>query len=471
MRILTAFVALLVVAAVAVSFQFHGPTVGLIALFVGLAALDSFAGALGIGGALTVAGGTFNNLQNALKRRYDDAALGEVGWSKGPLGAMIRKKAWSGLSPTYAMRVGNSPARSAGFSVVKSKSEDTTYGFTTVKQPQLSWVTDYGRATIAGLLLATAGDKLGTFYDKFVAQIDGILDATMHSFCTKVYRDGFGWIANISSTTNLATAILNLAIREDAVLFEKGMDYAFSSSANAAVLRNAGAVLTCIAIDYKGGNITFNANLNTVTGISTGDFIFASGDRQNSATPTPLAIPGLAAWMPVSAPTPGENFNNLGDRNNDGRLLGTYVDGRTLSEEEALIQSAVEADRMGGRPSMAFMNPTRYGNLITQGQGRYRPATVMGKMGIGFKGVTVETNYGDINVFSDRYCPRQQSYVLEMDAWMVYGAGTSKIPDFLTQDGNKILRLTDDDGIECRVGYYGAQGCNAPCHNVVIQHE
>jgi hypothetical protein len=109
--------------------------------------------------------------------------------------------------------------------------------------------------------------------------------------------------------------------------------------------------------------------------------------------------------------------------------------------------------------------------LITQGQGRYRPARIEGPAKIGFDGVVVETNYGNINAFSDRYCPRQRSYVVEMESWIVYGAGTSKIPDFLTQDGNKILRLTDDDGVECRVGAYDAQGCNAPCHNVVVQHE
>ena len=293
----------------------------------------------------------------------------------------------------------------------------------------------------------------------------------MHSICTKVYRDGFGAIGQISASTNLTTAVINLATREDAVLFEVGMDLVFSSANNSAVLRNSGGVLTVTAIDFKGGNVTVNANINTNTGTTNNDFIFASGDRQNSATPTALAISGLDAWMPTSAPQGGENFFNMGDRNTDGRLLGTYVDARSLSEEEALIQAVTEADRMGGKPRMAFLNPTRYGNLITQGQGRYRPTTVVGPMRIGFDGVQVETNYGNVSVFSDRYCPRARGYVLEMESWVVYGAGTSKLPDFLTSDGNKILRLTDDDGVECRVGAYDAMGSNAPCHNVVVQFE
>lgn len=417
-------------------------------------------------------GATFANLTSGLKRRYDDSFLGYVGWSKGPAGAMLRKKSWSGEFAPYMMRVGNSPATSATYSIAAAKSEDTTYGFTTVKQAQVPWVTDYGRATIAGLLIATASDKMGTVYDKFVAQIDGILDGTMHSFCTNIYRDGFGCIGNIDASTNLATTSLILAVKEDIVLYEKGMDLVFSIANSTAVLRNAGSVLTVAGLGtVANGTLTMSAVLNTVTGIATGDFIFKSGNRQNSATPTKLCLSGFDAWLPVAAPTGGENFNNLGDRNLDGRLLGTVIAATTMTEEESLINAAIEADRVGGKPRTCFMNPTRYGNLLLQGQGRYRPATVKGPMGIGFDGVVVETNYGNIQVYSDRYCPRKRSFLLEMDSWTVYGAGSSKIPDFITVDGNKILRQTADDGVETRVGYYGAQGCNAPVHNVVIQHE
>lgn len=441
----------------------------LLKLFLALTALACLSGMLGRSqGALGSTGGTYANLTAALKRRYDDNFLGKITWSKGPLAAMLRKKAWSGEFPVYQMRVGNSPARSATYSVAAAKSEDPTYGFTRVKQAQLQWYKDYGRATIDGLLMATASDKMGTVYDKFVAQLDGILDATMHSISTKVYRGGWGCIGQLDPTTNVATAVGILAVREDVVLYEVGMDVVFSSAVNSAVLRNSGGVLTVIGINLALGQITFNAAINTNTGTIAGDYMFASGDRQNSATPARLALAGIAAWGPNVAPTPGENFMNLGDRNNDGRLLGTVVDASSLTEEESLIVAAVEADRVGGKPRMAFFNPTRYGNLLAQGQGRYRPTTVKGPMGIGFDGVVVQTNYGDIRVFSDRYCPRDMGVVLEMDAWTVYGAGTSRLPDFITADGNKILRQTADDGVECRVGAYDSMGTNAPCHNVTL---
>jgi hypothetical protein len=448
-------------------------------LLVGLAALDSLSAALGFG-VLANTGGSFANLTSALKRRYDDNFLGEVGWSKGPLAAMIRKVAWSGSNPVWSNRVGNSPARSATYSVAAAKSEDTTYGFTRVKQWTGTWMRDYGRATIDGLLLATAGDKLGSFYDKFVAQLDGALDATMHSFSTKIYRGGFGGIGQISAGTNLAGNVITLAVPEDVVFYEIGQDLQFAQFENSGALRNAGAVLTVTNVNFTStngvlvGTVTVNANLNTVTGLLAGDWIFSSGDRQNNASPAPTAIQGLAAWGNIlnnafTAPTPGENFFG-NDRSTDSRLSFVYFDARGMSEEEALIKSTVESIRFGGRPGVHFLNPTRYGNLLVQGQSKLRPVSVEGPFGLGFEGVALRTPKGEVECYPDPYCQSQFGWTLQMDTLRVYAAGTTKVPDFITADGNKILRQSADDGIECRVGYYGVHGCNAPVKNTVVQY-
>src|SRR5213083_2808503 len=98
-------------------------------------------------------GGSFTNLSDALKIRYDDQFLGKAAWSKGVAAAMIAKKSWIGRFPAFKIRVGNSPARSASYAKAAAKSEDTTYGFTRIKEAQTTWVKDYGRATIEGLVL------------------------------------------------------------------------------------------------------------------------------------------------------------------------------------------------------------------------------------------------------------------------------------------------------------------------------
>lgn len=479
MRRALLFVVAAVVAACALFV--HGPVANHVALLlIGLAALDSLGAALFGTSVLASTGGTFANLTAGLKRRYDDDFLGEVGWSKGALAAMVRKLSWTGSNPVWANRVGNSPARSATYATAAAKSEDSTYGFTKVKQWQGTWMRDYGRATIDGLLLATAGDKLGTFYDKFVSQIDGALDAAMHSFSTKIYRAGFGQIGQIAASTVLTGNVITLATPEDVVLYEQGMDLQFAQFENSGALRNTGSVLTVTAVNFTFvgsslvGTVTTNANLNTVTGITVNDYIFASGDRNNSASPVPTAVQGLAAWGNIinnafTAPTGGENFFG-NDRSTDSRLSFVYFDARTMSEEEAIIKASVERIRFGGTAGVIFMNPTRYGNLLLEGQARRRPIEIQGPYGIGFKGVALETTKGEVEIFPDLYCQSQFSWMLQMDTLRAYGAGTTKIPDFITADGNKILRQSADDGIECRVGYYGVFGCNAPVKNAVIQH-
>lgn len=439
----------------------------LLALIAG-AALDSLSGALG-SNALASVGGGFNNLVGALMTRYDKNFLGAVGWSKGPLGAMIKKVAWTGKNVAYPMRVGNSPARSATFSVVKAKSEDATFGFTQVAQPTLTWFKDYGRATIDGLLLAAAGDKMGTFYDDMVLQVDGIMDATMHSFCTKIYRAGFGKIGVVDATTVVASANLVIADLEDMYLFEKNMDVQFALTESTGALKGAGGFLTVISINYSTRTLVLNAAINSLGGVAVavGDSIFARGDRVDNATPTRSAVAGLDAWLPTVQPTVGDAFFSMPDRSTDSRLIGTILDASLLSEEEALIKLAAECARVGGKPKMGFINPTRYANLLLQGQAKYRPATITGPSAIGFDGVQVKTQFGDITVWPDLYCQKNRLYLLEMPSWKVYGAGSSRIPDILRQDGNKILRMTDEDAIECRAGYYGTAGNNAPCHNGV----
>lgn len=411
---------------------------------------------------------TTTTLAGALKRRYDDKFTGAISWSKGPLAAMLKKVPWTGSNPVFASRVGNSPARSATFSVAKTKSEATN-GITTVNQFVLDWYKDFGRATIDGLLLAVAGDKMGSFYDKFVAQIDGIMDATAHSFAVKAYRGGFGNVGVISSDTVIASTSLKLATREDIVNFEKGMTLCLAATETGA-LRNAGATVTVTAINQRTGILTLSGNISAgIAAAAVGDFIFCEGDHAAAGT-TRTCVPGLDAWFPTTDPSGGESFYGV-DRSLDTRQIGTVVDASSgMSEEEALITAVSETSRFAGTGAKkAFFNPTRYANLMLQAQSRYRPAIIKGPSAITYTGAAVQTADGEIEVYSDPFCPRDRGYVLQLDTLQVYVAGGATIPHFLAHDGNKMLRQTDDDGIEARVGYYATMGCDAPVNNAVLK--
>lgn len=415
-------------------------------------------------------GSSFTNLDKGLALKYDKNFRGYVGWSKGVLAGMVNKVRWGGKQAVIPIRVGNSPARSADFTTAQNKASSA---YTALQNFTLSWNKDYGDAKIDGLLMDAASQDDAVLFDDMCAQIDGILDGVMHSFSTKIYRNGYGAIGVMDATTNVATQNIILQKREDLVLFEVGMDLQLASTDHASVLRAATVITVDQLLDNTpaAGQATVHvtAAINTIAGAAAGDTIFASGDRQNSATPSILAIPGLDAWL---LPATALDFTGI-NRATDFRLQGTYVDATSgMDEETALIAAVTECGRFSGKPKEAYLNPTRYQSLINKAMARLRPTTVKSPYGIGLPGVTLATSYGDVDIFSDPYCPVRRGYIIDPATFKFYGVGSAEVPRFLNHDkAGNILRLATDDGVEARTGYYGTTGCNAPIKNAVIVFE
>ncbi len=401
-----------------------------------------------------------SNLSAGLKRRYSEKFVSKIEWSNGPLAAMIKKTGWTGF-PTWAMRVGNSPARSATFLTAQTLAASE---ITRIVQPVIpTYMQDYGVATIEGRLMAAAANKEGALYDRMVSQIDGIMKGTMSSFATKIYRGGWGKLSTIKSTTTLSTTTLNLEFPEDSVLFEIGMSLQFAATESASAFRDSGEALRVEAIDHVAGTLTTSLALNTVASIATGDVIFASGDRQDSGSPTRLCVTGLEGQFNASDAIFGVT------RSGDGRLRGVSFDASGMTAEQVIIRGLSETGRYGGKVDKIFMNPSGIESLIKIAQGRFRPVTVNGPAGVGADGISVVTATGrEVQVFGDMYCPVNRIFGCEMDSLQVFCADSPQIPRFLDDDGNgNMLRLAAADGVESRVGYYAEVGCNAPCHNFV----
>lgn len=418
-------------------------------------------------------GSSYANLNDALMLNYDTSYRGKVGWSKGVLAAMITKQKWSGLRPVIPLRVGSSPAVSSNHANARAQA---AIQFTKVEQFLPSWTKKYGIAQIEGLVIAASSDAKGGIYDKYCTQLDGIMEGIMNQFSTEVYRDGFGSIGRIATDTALGTTRLRLANPEDVVHFQRGARLQICDTNNTTVLRNGGAVGTVAGIeDLQKGWVTLTANVNAAwAAVVVGDFIFIEGNRENSATPTPQTISGLDGWFPATV-TAGVDFASGVDRSTDALLRGTVIDisTTTMNEEDAILEAVTSSMRFGGQLGrmVYFTNPTNFKKLMKLGMNRFRPTTVMGPYGVGFQGVKVQTDSGEVPVFSDPYCPVQRSYLVELDSFKFYGCGSAEVPRFLDHDGSgKILRLNDEDAVQATAGYYGCCGSNKPVVNVVVVH-
>jgi len=426
----------------------------------------------------TTPGGTIATLADALMLNYDLGFRGRVGWSKGAAAAMIKKVRWSGLQPVIPIRNANSPAVSNTFGTAQARAATST-GITKVVQFKPQWYKKFGVAQIDSLLMAAASDSKGAVYDELCTQIDGIMNGTTHQFSTDIYRNGFGAIGVISSATTLASTRLQLQDPEDSVLFVEGMTCVLSQTDHADLLRSAGATFEVAGIeDYEKGYITTTQNISTaIAAAATGDTIFPEGNRQNSATPTPLAINGFDAWFPTTVPTTTDVCSGV-DRSKSAQLRGTIIDLTTAANaaknvEDACLDAITASARYGGQPEnmVYFTNNTNYREMMRLGQARYRPNVVKGPYGISFQGIKIMTDNGEITVQPDRYCPVRRSYLIDMGTVKFYGCGSAEVPRFIDDDGvGKILRMTDAAAVECRVGYYGCIGCNNPIVNVVVVH-
>jgi hypothetical protein len=421
-------------------------------------------------------GGTITTLADALMLNYDLPFRGKVGWSKGALGAMIKKVRWSGLKPVIPIRNANSPAVSNTFSVAQARAATST-GITKVVQFLPQWYKKFGVAQIDSLLIAAASDSAGAVYDELCTQIDGIMNGTTHQFSTDVYRNGFGAIGTIDASTTIASTRLILKEPEDSVLFVDGMTLIAAPDDHTSAARNSGATMEVAGVeDYEKGYITMTQNLSTaIAAIATGDIVFPEGNRGTGATPAPLALNGLDAWFPTTVPTTTDVASGV-DRSKSALLRGTIIDltSSTKNKEDACLDAITASARYGGNPEsmVYFTNNTNYKEILSFGTAKYRPDTTKGPYGISFQGIKIQTDNGEVKVQPDRYCPVKRSYLLDLNTVKFYGCGSAEVPRFIDDDGvGKILRMTDAAAVESRVGYYGTIGCNNPIVNVVVIHK
>jgi hypothetical protein len=392
-----------------------------------------------------------------LKAYYSNQKVENMTYKDYPLYAMLtKKKDFFGKNYPLPIQIGNPQGRSHTFSKAKANQTSSVY-----KDFTLTRVKDYSLATVDNETAEASENDKGAFLKALTNEIDSAIRSSASSMASMVYGDASGCIGQIGSTTDVSTAQLILADSDSVVNFEVGMTLVFAAARSSGALRNSGSSLSILAVDRSNGILTMSAAINTVTGTVANDFVFVDGDRN-------LSLSGLAAWLPEVAPTSGDSFFGV-DRSVDStRLAGVRFDGSALSIEEALVQGLTLCNREGGNPKVVFMNYTDWSNLelALGSKVQYMVTEAFGRADIGFQGIQVKTNKGVANCVADPFCPRGVAYGLTMESWALY---SMKEPiRILDLDGNKILRVSDADAVELRVGGYFQMGCNAPGHNVVI---
>lgn len=402
------------------------------------------------------------SLNPVLKELYDDQkVLNEVYKTNPTLAMMPKMTEAGGKYYPQPVQIGVSQGRSSTFSTAQTNQTSDVF-----REFLVTLASDYSLATLDNKTLLSARTDKQAFVNAAKVQVDGAIRSIKNSLGSALFRSGTGTIGQISSIT---TGVIVLASALDVVQFEIGMVLQANATDGGTPRAALGYV---ISVNRSAGTVTVSASLGGVAGNPSGwagnDYLLVQGDNN-------AKIAGLAGWLPFVAPTAGDNWYGV-DRSIDTvRLAGNRKDASNQSIEEGIQDFLTQIAINDGAPDYFITNPNSYVALQKALGSKAQIVELAAEMGkdyravVGFKALEIQMSGMTVKVLQDRNCPAMFGYALQMDTWKLISLGDA--PQILTYgaEGLEVLRVSNADAAELRVGYYANLVCNAPAYNGVIK--
>lgn len=394
----------------------------------------------------------------ALKQLYPESRIENMVYKDNPFLAMVPKNEnFVGDDAKIAIKFGLPQGRSATFVTAQANKTNTELKAFRIRRKK-----DYSLATIDNETIEASRSDAGALIEAASLEMDSAFESIIRALAIDLYGTGSGSRGQIDASTTLASTVLVLSSEGDVTNFEVGMRIVLSATDGGGTVKPGS--LEVVGVDRDSGEITVDQNIDTgVPTAALSDFIFQEGDYD-------LKVSGIRAWIPDTAPTAGDSFFGV-DRSSDvTRLAGLRFDGSALPIEEALNQAANRVAREGGRPDYCYMSFAKYAELVDALGAKVNYVNEQVKAGegyIAFQSIRIHGPKGAITVVPDQNCPDDRAFMLQMDSWKMYSLG--KAPRLLDMDGLKMLRESNADAVEIRIGYYAQLSCRAPGFNVNIK--
>ncbi len=388
----------------------------------------------------------------ALKEYYDDQKIENLAFQKNVALAMVPKdtsatgkyvpvptiyEVSAGISATFANAQGNqAPPQLAEFLVTLRP--------------------DYSIATLTEQAMLASDDSKGGFIKMATLTVDAALQGSAKSAASGLFRSGSGSVSQISSITSGVIVLTNPA---DIAQFAINQTLQANSTDGGSPRAALGWV---ISRNVMAGSITVSATAmggaaGSPAGWTTSDFLLVQGNNN-------AKISGWTAWLPATAPSSTDNFYGV-NRSVDSRLYGLAYPGSQQAPEEALIDAALLVSRENGDPRHFFTN---FGSqaAIIKALGARREFVDWESEGlIGFRGVKIQGPTGVIESYPDYSCQAATGFLLQLDTWMLYSVGGAVPHIKRYSDQLDMLRVSNADAMELRVGYFANLASRAPGWN------
>lgn len=325
-------------------------------------------------------------------------------------------------------------------------------------------IQDYSHVSIAGEQ-AESGKK-AVILDIMKTRVDACRDALLQSVCAGLYNNGGGAIGKLGAapSTVAGNDQLTLASPEDIINFEADQTIVFATTDGTSGAIVAGERQIIRVLDRALG--IFEISGTVPGGVTTGHYVFTSGDFGK-------AMFGLPAWLPSAAYRATAAFANTfcgQNRTIDADRLAGYILNNGSSIEEKIKNMMTMLFRAGARPDTVICSPENFLALDLGLSSRVTYPFNAGKGGkeaeFGFDGIKINGGGGQCMVYADPFCPPDKIYVLQMDTWVLLSLGQPV--EWIKRDGLEFREDVSTDSITGKMRSYINLGCYAPGYNGVI---
>jgi hypothetical protein len=350
---------------------------------------------------------------------------------------------------------------------------------TTSRKFAVTLAKDYAATWIDEMTIRKAANDRGSFVNARKFEIDALIRQLGNSLGHALYRAGDGTVGRGDSAYSVAGNVITLLTRSDTKFFGLGMVLDFIANSSGAPSGAPRAVatqrVTVTKIDEDAGQVTCAldvtgaavAALSTnYTSVANTDWIAPIGDyNQNFATTGAIKVRGLKAWIPLTAPTGGDNFYGVDRSVFPTRLAGHRLNDPTAPAEDSIMALAEVMHERGASPDFVVLSPRQFTKMSKRMTAKVEFEGAGGEAQHGFMRFMIATSSGMLPVYADPDCEEDRGYVLTLDTWRIKHLGLAEI---VTTDGLSALRRPAADQIEVRCRYYAQLVCYAPGHNGVF---
>lgn len=382
------------------------------------------------------------------KKLYGDKAVGDLAMRDHPAFAMCAKEGgYTGSSYDYAIRYGNPQGISGAFATAQTNTKES-------KGVQLtaSRKGKFGVITLDGEALAASEGNKGAFLDLVRLETEGIIEELGDHLAFDFYRDGVGARGIRSSESSDVTT---LTVADDARNFKVNMVVGASPNADLSSPRTGTTPI--LSVDEDAG--TIGLDTSDITSYADSDYLFVAGTADT-------CMEGLAAHLPLTAPSSGDSFRGIDRSADTRRLAGCRVNDTATSIEENAGLVAVKIGQVGKKADCVYLNPIRFWQVARRLNAKVEYQKAGGTADYGFEYILIHSPAGTLKVYSDPDCPTNRGYVINKSSMFI--KHLKGLPHIVQDDGRPSLRRASADGIEARARSWCNLMCRMPGANGVF---